>query len=103
MGRWRGKGRRTGAPEQWLGSATRFAAGRGAYGKDALPGWATEPTDEQPTVDPWRAAAVPGESADQTDPASGGDSADPRPAPPNRSVRFRRECGADRGYPPGWR
>lgn len=109
MGRWRGKGRRTWAPEQWLGSATRFAAGRGAYGKNALPAWATDPTDEQPTVDPWRAAAVPAESADQTDPDSGDsdngdkDTADPQPAPPNRSIRFRTECGADRGYPPGWR
>ncbi|MFY1671179.1 hypothetical protein ACN27G_14575 [Plantactinospora sp. WMMB334] len=79
MGRWSGSGNRSG-PERWLGPATMFAAGRGAYAKETPPDRTTEPTDEQSSID-------------RSNPS----------APANRSVRFRMECGADRGYPPGWR
>lgn len=101
MGRWRWKDKYGGPPQRWLGPATMFAAGRGAYGRDALPAWVTDGTDEQPTVDPWH-QEVPAEPDDESD-REGGKSAVRRSVPPNRSVRFRGECGADRGYPPGWR
>ncbi len=61
------------------------------------PSWATEPTEEQPTVDPWA-----DEDAGQLDRGDSADEADAaRPA--NRSPRFPRECGTDRGYPSGCR
>lgn len=101
MGRWRWKDKYGGPPQRWLGPATTFAAGRGACGRDALPGWVTDGADEQSTVDLLR-AAVAKESADESD-GDGGDGSARRSTPPNRSVRLVLNVVRIGVIPPGWR
>jgi hypothetical protein len=98
MGRWWDrlkKDRGRGNPPRIFGPATQFAAGTGCYSRSALPSWVTDPTDEQPTVDPW---ADEGPETDDADSVGVGGE---HPTPPNRSKRFPKECGTDRGY--GWK